>query len=158
MVSCEWSVVNSKFPLSRFTTHEINYSQLTTDNSRLNHQNQLICIFNASLKHVDIIKGFISGLLLSLFVLGITPKQVLHDLLTHHNHVDVKDKTADWIGKDRFNCDDENFVAESPFVHDDNSVIINTPCVFKVNTDFNFLSYFFLHQHFLELRGPPIQS
>ena len=123
-----------------------------------NHQNHLICIFNASLKRDNIIKSFISGFLLSIFILGITPKQVMHDLLTRHQHIDVKEKTTAWVGKDRFNCNDESYVAESPFVRYDNTVLLNTPRIFRSNSDFNFPSYFFLHQFFSELRGPPVQS
>jgi hypothetical protein len=101
------------------------------------------------------ITGFISGFLICVFALGITPKQVLHDVLTNHKHTQVVNDNIPSINKDRFNCDDENLVAESPF--SDHSIIIEfvPPSIFPVKKNQLLLSYHFLHQFFFELRGPP---
>ena len=83
------------------------------------------------------------------------PKQVLHDVLTHHQHFQGKEKNGASVSKDRFNCDDENLVAQSPFIDHNHTLLIVVPSAFKVDTDLFFTSYFYLHQFFFELRGPP---
>jgi hypothetical protein len=107
------------------------------------------------LKSFPIIRGIVSAFLLCVFALGITPKQVLHDALTHHQHIPGKEKNGALVSKDRFNCDEENFVAESPFVDQDNTIILTIPETFQVSSNLFFTSYFFLYQFFFELRGPP---
>ncbi|MBC7829362.1 MAG: hypothetical protein H7122_16565 [Chitinophagaceae bacterium] len=107
------------------------------------------------MKSFQIIKGIISGFLLCVFAIGITPKQVLHDVLTHHQHVQGKEKGTSWVSKDRFNCDDENLVAQSPFVEQHNELQIVLPSNFSIGINLFFTSYKFLHQFFFELRGPP---
>jgi hypothetical protein len=107
------------------------------------------------LKQPRIIKSIVSIFLLGVFALGITPKQVLHDILTNHEHIPEKTKTGACITKDRFNCDDENFVAQSPFVGQDCILVIDIPPIFQVKLKCFFTSYTFLHQFFFELRGPP---
>ena len=107
------------------------------------------------MKSSQIIKGIIGGFLLCVFAVGITPKQVLHDALTHHQHIPGKEKNGASVSKDRFNCDEENFVAESPFVDQDNTIILIAPETFQVSPNLFFTSYFFIHQFFFELRGPP---
>ncbi len=90
-----------------------------------------------------------------MFALGITPKQVLHDALTNHQHTAAKEKAGAWVNKDRFNCDDENLVAESPFVDLACAIIVPVPPAFSANTNVRVTSYSFLHPFFFELRGPP---
>ena len=87
--------------------------------------------------------------------MGITPKQVLHDVLTNHKHIECKDKTGIVVSKDRYNCDDENFVAESPFVDQSSTIELITPGTFQVHKNVFLFSYHFLHQFFFKLRGPP---
>jgi hypothetical protein len=87
--------------------------------------------------------------------MGITPKQVLHDVLTSHKHIESKDKSGIVVGKDRYNCDDENLVAESPFVDHSSIIELNTPGTFQVHQNLFLFSYYFLHQFFFKLRGPP---
>jgi hypothetical protein len=101
------------------------------------------------------IKAIVSGFLIGVFAIGITPKQVLHDVLTHHHHVQCKEKSASWISKDRFSCDDESFAIESPFFGQNNAVAIIPPAVFRTTSNLFFTSYSFLHHFFFELRGPP---
>jgi len=107
------------------------------------------------LKSFQNIKVFIGGFLVCVFALGITPKQVLHDILTNHQHVQVKEKNSASVSKDRYQCDEENFVAESPFVDTNNSIQISMPEIFQASTNLFFTTYCFLHQFFFELRGPP---
>lgn len=107
------------------------------------------------MKSVATIRSIISLFLLCVFALGITPKQVLHDMLTSHQHIPGKEKNGASFNKDRFNCNDENFVAESPFVEQDCTIIVQMPSAFQVNAKFFFTSYSFLHPFFFELRGPP---
>lgn len=107
------------------------------------------------MKSASTIKRIVSVFLLCVFAIGITPKQVLHDLLTNHDHIPVEDRSGAWIGKDRYNCDDENFVAESPFVLHDLDHAIQAPSSFQVSRNTFLVSYSFLSLFFFELRGPP---
>jgi hypothetical protein len=87
--------------------------------------------------------------------MGITPKQVLHDVLTSHKHIEVNNTNVAWIIKDRFNCDDENLFAESSFIA--HSWMYETSFSFIFNLDESVVvsSYNSLGQFFYELRGPP---
>jgi hypothetical protein len=101
------------------------------------------------------IRSVISFILLCVFAIGITPKQVLHDALTNHQHIPNKEKGGLSVAKDRYNCDEENFVAESPFVAQDCSHIICQHSAFLFKPSIFLSSYSFIHPFFFELRGPP---
>ena len=107
------------------------------------------------MKSQKIIRGTISIILLVVFALGITPKQVLHDILTDHEHVPHVGNAGAWLGKDRYNCDDENFAAESPFVLQISVEFNHLQAAWQVSKSCYFPSYSFLHLFFFELRGPP---
>jgi len=106
------------------------------------------------LNTIRFIKNAISGFLLCVFAIGITPKQRMHDILTNHQHI-RDDKQGVSVSKDRFNCDDENFVAESPFVDQNIIIELRLPVAFAINTNLFLTSYYFFHQFFFDLRGPP---
>lgn len=93
--------------------------------------------------------------MLCVFALGITPKQVLHDALANHQHIPCTEKGSVSVVKDRYNCDEENLVAESPFVAQDYNQLIGEHSAFLVKTSIFLSSYSFIHPFFFELRGPP---
>jgi hypothetical protein len=107
------------------------------------------------LKFTRTIQSIIGFILLCVFAIGITPKQVLHDALTTHQHVLGKEKGTLSVSKDRYNCDEENLVAESPFVVQDYNHTICVRQAFLVKPSIFLSSYSFIHRFFFELRGPP---
>lgn len=107
------------------------------------------------MKPVHIIKKFSAFLLLCVFAIGITPKQVLHDALTHHQHIPLNEDGAS-VGKSRFNCNDENFAAESPFVDQVTDIELIVPDVDRAMPNIFHPSHPREHHVFFELRGPPV--
>lgn len=100
----------------------------------------------------------LSGLLLVLFALSITPKNVLHSIFA--NHIDVrinsKSNSPSQLTPTGFNCDTENFVAESAFV--------NTQAYFDFPILISFSSYISKNVSFSSIdgvysqfRGPPVK-
>lgn len=65
------------------------------------------------------IQSFFGWVLLSLFTLSITPRQLLHDALAHHTDQAIEFSGNAFISKPGFNCDRLNLVAESPFTEAD---------------------------------------
>ena len=91
-----------------------------------------------------------------LFALGLTPKQVLHDALTNHDHITtIQDGIGDWVGKNRFNCDDENFVAHSPFLPTEVPSVTFPYLSYRIDVKFLLNSYSHRHTFFSLQRGPP---
>ena len=63
----------------------------------------------------------IAFVMLFLFVLSITPRLYLHDLLADHTDTVYKKTDAGnaQVGKSGFSCDVSNWVATSPFIEQD---------------------------------------
>ncbi|MBS1666645.1 MAG: hypothetical protein JST58_04640 [Bacteroidetes bacterium] len=105
----------------------------------------------------NIIRAFLSALLMIVFAFSITPQIYLHDLLADHRDSPIKSNFSDQaqLSKTGFHCTWDNLVVESPFI---NKVIspfisiqkqfVKLESVFK--TDCLGLDYFYF-----ELRGPP---
>ena len=63
-----------------------------------------------------------------IFALGITPKQVLHDIVTNHKHTKlVFDDSDESISKHYYICNVENQVATSPFIYTEFNISIAKP-------------------------------
>jgi hypothetical protein len=104
------------------------------------------------------IRSFFGWLLLVLFTFSITPRQLLHDVIS--DHTDLSASTShgkhNTVSKTGFNCDCLNLVAESPFTADESTVenISSQPCTgFIVPSDHN-VSH--KAATLSTLRGPPI--
>lgn len=99
---------------------------------------------------------FLSGLLLMVFALSITPKRFLHNAFAKHidsNHENNNDKPYQ-LTNSGYNCDSDNLVAESAFLNDLHS--------FVFPPSYTFCSYIFKNTSFSStseiyspLRGPP---
>jgi hypothetical protein len=57
--------------------------------------------------------------MLSLFMLGITPKILIHALVAHHTdtHLALDHDKADQFNKAGYHCTIDNLVVESPFLY-----------------------------------------
>ncbi|MET0637010.1 MAG: hypothetical protein ABWZ25_13355 [Chitinophagaceae bacterium] len=104
------------------------------------------------------IRSFAGGFLLLVFCLGITPKQILHEVLTNHKHVPGKYHKLATIDRvaTKYVCDIHDQVAESPFVETvteeiRSAVIYTHPVSFHFREDP--YSRDLLHA---DLRGPPV--
>ena len=95
---------------------------------------------------------------LVIFVLGIMPKSYLHSVFAKHtdNKVGSKNGKPYQLTKSVYNCDCDNLVAESTFLHE-------LPA-FKILIFFSFSSYTFRNVSFFSatgmfspLRGPPVR-
>jgi hypothetical protein len=104
-----------------------------------------------------ILKRFLSGALLVLFALSITPKKVLHDWIVNHTdgvtHT-VKSDVAQ-LTKDGFNCNCQNLVAESPFTADYQSVDIKPGQSFVEHPAIHLHQVYTSSYFFFQHRGPP---
>jgi hypothetical protein len=67
------------------------------------------------------IRSFFGWLLLVLFTFSITPRQLLHDVISDHTDLSVSTPGSKHavVSKTGFNCDCLNLVAESPFTADE---------------------------------------
>jgi len=102
------------------------------------------------------IKRFLSGFLLIVFTLSITPKKYLHDIFAKHVDISYK-KSGDKVYQltsSGFNCNCDNLVAESSFVIDQHLFsfpIFNSFSAFLIK-DISFSSVPGIYS---SLRGPP---
>jgi hypothetical protein len=104
-----------------------------------------------------ILRRFLSGALLVLFALSITPKKTLHDWIVNHtdgvSHT-VKSDIAQ-LSKDGFNCNCQNLVAESPFTAGYQSVDIAPGQSFVEHPAIQLHQVYTSTYFFFEHRGPP---
>lgn len=70
------------------------------------------------------IKKYLTLLLLLVFALAITPKQLLHDLVATHQHHVLPPLPEARVNKASFLCDCDNLVAEGSFVDFSNQIEI----------------------------------
>ncbi|MFT3911575.1 MAG: hypothetical protein QM737_19275 [Ferruginibacter sp.] len=104
-----------------------------------------------------IIKNLAGIFICCSFLLSITPKQVLHNVLANHKDAASKQLDARTIFHQAgFNCDCDNVVATSPFIE-----IASTPDVLK---SLYYTSHIIPSREFVsivpffssDLRGPPV--
>jgi hypothetical protein len=103
------------------------------------------------------ITRFLSGLLLIVFTLGITPKRFLHNVFA--KHIDSSNKRNGdnpyQLSVSGFNCDNDNLVAESTFVIEQNSFQIPLFVCYSSYVIKN-ISFSSNPKIFSYLRGPPV--
>jgi hypothetical protein len=103
------------------------------------------------------IKSFVSGALLCLFSLSITPKQWLHNIFADH-----KDFYTHTVGdhlqftKSGFHCDCDNLVVNTPFIHVDGPNESTGIQIFPAYEAIINNASTPGHDYFFHLRGPPI--
>ncbi|MEO6454043.1 MAG: hypothetical protein ABIN97_08230 [Ginsengibacter sp.] len=103
------------------------------------------------------ISRFISGVLLVIFALGITPKRFVHDLTTKHidNSLKKTNHTHYQLSKSGYNCDCDNLVAESIFVTDQQVFSFPLSTSFS-DYSFKEISFYSISKTYTLLRGPPV--
>jgi hypothetical protein len=104
------------------------------------------------------IQRLLSSFLLVLFAFSITPKKVLHDLVANHIDTHSKacpDNSTTKIVKAGFNCNTEDLVVESPFIENSCSIELPEPPTLSLIFSERPENFYYFHQLFAELRGPP---
>ena len=103
------------------------------------------------------IKRFLSGLLLVIFALSITPKRFLHDVFAEHidNRQQKSNEAPNQLTNAGYNCDNDNLVAESNFIH--NQQIFSAPVLISFSAYiFHHISFTSVTGIYSSLRGPPV--
>jgi len=98
--------------------------------------------------------------MLLLFALSITPKQLLHDVITGHKHSysKVESHPGFKASSNSIQCNWHNQLAESPFT-DQPDFQLNHPSVVHSSHTLHYtLNYYFTGYFFSSLRGPPDQA
>ena len=109
------------------------------------------------LSETSTIRSLITGFLLLVFALGITPKLTLHNLFASHKDGStfVKKTGQTAISKYAFNCQCENQVIESPFTVVDDCFVLSK-AKFFTSFENDFTEKYLAHHLFgFTLRGPP---
>jgi hypothetical protein len=75
-------------------------------------------VFQTVLRNNRIIRPLLTGVLLALFALGITPRIAIHALVAHHTdtHLSLQYGHTDQYNKADFHCATDNLVVEFPFL------------------------------------------
>ena len=103
------------------------------------------------------IRRLLTGVLLLLFALSITPKVFVHALVAHHQdrHLSIGHDASDQVNKAGYHCNVENLVVELPCLIYPISIQLPAPQLFRdyqVEADHQFYSF----GHFIfGVRGPP---
>ena len=91
-----------------------------------------------------------------IFTLNIIPKQVLHDLVTNHQHSKVKTfGTEDKIAKAHYICTIEDELATSPFIREPEQLFHFLSPVFTEQKERSGEHVYIQEHSAAFLRGPP---
>lgn len=102
------------------------------------------------------ISKFAAGLLLLLFVISVSPRQLLHDLFANHIDLVSNDHSGNpEISTWSFHCQCDNFVAESPFVMVEVDTVFAPNAVFAETGGFLKAPFYRIEPRQVSLRGPP---
>jgi hypothetical protein len=106
----------------------------------------------------QLIKRFTAGLMLLLFALSVTPKQLLHYAITGHKHNYAKsgEPVNFKASKNNFQCNWDEQVVESPFTDEPDFQLPQPPTFFSSHINHYILSTYSAELFFSALRGPPI--
>ncbi|HEY6505071.1 MAG TPA: hypothetical protein VIZ28_13930 [Chitinophagaceae bacterium] len=101
-----------------------------------------------------------AGLMLLLFVLSITPKQLLHDAITGHKHSYVRVDAGMDIRTDKnnFQCDWQQLEVESPFTHQPDLRLEHPVIIHSSPVNYYTLNSYSAERILTSLRGPPNQA
>jgi hypothetical protein len=103
------------------------------------------------------IRKITAAILLLLFALSVTPKQLLHDAITGHKHTQVKyNGTVNFLAaKKSFQCNWDNDAVESPFTYQpDLQPDLSLPA-YSSHVNYYSCNYYSAEYFFSPLRGPP---
>jgi hypothetical protein len=98
--------------------------------------------------------------MLLLFAISITPKQLLHDVITAHKHSNAKFETDVNFQKSKnsFQCNWHNQTIESPFTDQPDFQIDHLIVIHSPHVNYFTLSFYSTQSFFSSLRGPPCQA
>src|SRR6516164_1141760 len=94
-------------------------------------------------------------LLLVVFALAITPKQLLHDAVANHKHHWTLPARDARVNKASFLCDCDNLVAEGSFIQMTNITLVHPEVSYAVYSLQHHSNYHPLTIAAFRLRGPP---
>jgi len=102
-------------------------------------------------------KGIVTAIFLLLFVLSVTPKQVLHDIITGHHHTDVKyTGVTHWQApKNNMLCNWHDQAVESPFIDQPDFQVPQSIIAHLSYVNHYTIPYYSAEHFFSSLRGPP---
>lgn len=102
------------------------------------------------------IRRIISGVLICIFALSITPVFFVHTMFaSHKDKVNSTSAKGYQLSPGGFNCNCEDFVAEGQYLNDGQIISINIPQAFSVYNEKAGYTFFSQHHFYSELRGPP---
>ena len=102
------------------------------------------------------IKQVFACIVLIVFPIGITPKKYLHDIFARHEDTRrVSDHTTTAVSKAGYNCNCEDQVAESNFLHPYPYLDIVLPSASSTTGILN-IAFSSLPKYYTSLRGPPV--
>ncbi|MBS1598998.1 MAG: hypothetical protein JST75_12310 [Bacteroidetes bacterium] len=112
---------------------------------------------NKNLSGNNIIRRISAGFLLLLFVLCVTPKKTLHDLIANHQDSPFASNTSaqQLSSNSGFRCNCDDLVVESPFVSDFIPIEVAPAAAHTIHTVLYAENFKFFHHFYFELRGPP---
>jgi hypothetical protein len=103
------------------------------------------------------IQKLAAGLMLMLFAISVTPKQLLHDAITGHKHSYTKsgEPINFQAAKSKFQCNWLNDVVESPFTGQPGFQVNHPAIAHSSYINYYILSNNSAERFFSSLRGPP---
>jgi len=118
--------------------------------------------YQNTLLRIPIIRSFLAGALLVLFAFSITPTRWLHNAVATHKDgrsgLALPFQGKAQLGKATINCQYDDFIAESPFLHYDTATEPFIPVVYSDYQDQRG-DYFISSDSFcFGLRGPPVSQ
>ena len=94
--------------------------------------------------------------MMMLFLLSITPKIFLHDLIANHKDSYYSlSSTETQVTKKGIHCDCNSLVVVSPFLNESNSVSLTPPDYFVKYNCTLCNSFYSVNSYVFSLRGPP---
>jgi len=102
-------------------------------------------------------RKFIAGLMLLLFMMGMTPRMFLHDIFTSHEHADGNRSHTQEILPKGFQCDVKSLVANAPFIEEEKFglPLVDIKYFHSYSEDFINFYYSGVFSDY-SLRGPPV--
>jgi hypothetical protein len=103
------------------------------------------------------IKQLFACIVFFVFAVAITPKKVLHDIFAKHEDTrsSVSDHSTNAVSKSGYNCNCDDQVAESNFLHPLPNLEIILPCTSSSPGTLK-IAFTSLPNYYTSLRGPPV--
>jgi hypothetical protein len=108
-------------------------------------------------KQNQTIRAILGSFLLLVFVIGITPKRIWHDVFASHQDTFAVTSPGEelQVNKAGFNCDWNMQVATSPFIGEEEPAVITIPALHNPHFILASAQLYQAEILFRSLRGPP---